>query len=127
MKRKLKIEEQVNPQRGDEHCPYRKETRVPRVRLAGKWLQAAGLAPGQHVEITVIARGVIELRLCSPEFNIVAQRLDHAIAAACEYAAELIRTARQHFPKSMRNADKFQLENTCATIGKAIAKAKGEP
>jgi len=45
---------------------------------------------------------------------------------ALEYAAELIKIARNHFPKSMRNGDKFQLENTCATIGKAIAKARGE-
>jgi len=37
--------------------------------------------------------------------------------------AELIPLARGHFPKSIHNGDKFALENACATIGKAIAKA----
>ena len=56
----------------------------------------------------------------------------HLIAAApdmlqaLECAAELIKVARNHFPKSIRNGDKFQLENTCAAIGKAIAQARGE-
>ena len=45
---------------------------------------------------------------------------------ACEYAAELIKTARRYFPKSIRNRDRFQLENVCATLGKAIRKAKAE-
>jgi hypothetical protein len=45
---------------------------------------------------------------------------------ACEYTAELIKIARRYFPKSIRNRDRFQLENACATIGKAIRKAKGD-
>ncbi len=44
---------------------------------------------------------------------------------ACIYAKKLIEIARQYFPKSIRNTDKFQLENTCAAIGKAIYKAEG--
>lgn len=44
---------------------------------------------------------------------------------ALEYAASLIKVARQYFPKSVKNSDKFQLENTCAAINKAIAKAEG--
>ena len=44
---------------------------------------------------------------------------------ALHYAAELIHTARKHFPKSVQHADRFQLENVCATIGKAIAQAEG--
>ena len=39
---------------------------------------------------------------------------------ALEYAAELIKTARRYFPKSIKNSDRFQLENACASIGKAI-------
>lgn len=75
--RKIKIEE-----RGDF---YRKRT-VPTVRLKGKWLQAAGLAPGQYVTVTVVSPGVIELRLCGqPEpdghYQIAALRLDKAIEA----------------------------------------------
>lgn len=46
---------------------------------------------------------------------------------ALEYAAQFIPTARRRFPKSIKNRDSFQLENVCATIGTAIAKAKGEP
>jgi len=44
---------------------------------------------------------------------------------ALKYADKLIKTARQYFPKSIKNSDRFQLENTCATIGKAINKAEG--
>jgi len=46
---------------------------------------------------------------------------------ACKYAAELVKVARQYFPKSIKNSDKFQLENVCATIGKAIHKAEAIP
>ncbi|MFA5048969.1 MAG: hypothetical protein WC516_08150 [Patescibacteria group bacterium] len=45
---------------------------------------------------------------------------------ALKEADKLIALARQFFPKSIHNSDKFQLENTCATIGKAIAKAEGK-
>ena len=45
---------------------------------------------------------------------------------ACTQAAKLIETARQYFPKSMHNSDKFQLEQTCAAIGAAIAAAENE-
>jgi hypothetical protein len=44
---------------------------------------------------------------------------------ACKEAAKLIQTARKHFPKSIKDSDKFKLENTCATIGTAIFKATG--
>jgi len=44
---------------------------------------------------------------------------------ALRYAAELIPTARRYFPKSVKFSDRFQLENVCATIGKAIAQAEG--
>lgn len=49
-----------------------------------------------------------------------------ALLKACEAALDLIETARQYFPKSIKNSDKFKLENTCAAIGTAIAQAKGE-
>ena len=48
------------------------------------------------------------------------------LLAACEMSAQLIKVARQYFPASIRNSDKFDLENTCAAILKAISKAKGE-
>lgn len=60
-----------------------------------------------------------------------AKRLAHCwnchdeLVQALQYAEELIRVARNHFPKSMRDSDKFQLENTCAAIGSALHKAKG--
>ena len=44
---------------------------------------------------------------------------------ALEFAAQLIPIARRYFPKSIKNRDRFNLENTCATIGKAIYNAKG--
>ena len=48
-----------------------------------------------------------------------------AMLEALRYAAELIPTARRYFPKSVKFSDRFQLENVCATIGKAIAQAEG--
>lgn len=35
-------------------------------------------------------------------------------------SAKLVEIARQHFPKSMHNSDKFQLEQTCAQINVAL-------
>lgn len=83
MKRKLKIEEEI---RCNSLQPYKATVRVPKVRLSGKWLQAAGFNPGAHLDLTVISPGVIELRVCGQkrddhEFSIAAMRLDHAIAA----------------------------------------------
>lgn len=43
--------------------------------------------------------------------------------SALRLAAELIETARKHFPKSIKHADTFTLENVNATIGKAINRA----
>jgi hypothetical protein len=43
---------------------------------------------------------------------------------ALGYAMGLITIARRYFPKLITNSDKFQLENTCAAIGKAIFKAE---
>jgi hypothetical protein len=62
MKRKIKIEEEFPQTR----ATYRDLPAVPKVRLKGKWLQAAGFNPGAHLELTVIAPGVIELRVCGP-------------------------------------------------------------
>jgi hypothetical protein len=42
---------------------------------------------------------------------------------ALSYAAELIKTARRYFPKSIRNRDKFQLENTNAAIVDVLYRA----
>jgi hypothetical protein len=44
---------------------------------------------------------------------------------ALKDAESLVKIARQYFPKSIQNGNKFTLENTCAAIGKAIAKAEG--
>lgn len=44
---------------------------------------------------------------------------------AARYALELISTARNYFPKSIQNRDRFQLENINAAIGTAVAKAEG--
>lgn len=45
------------------------------------------------------------------------------LLAALEEVQELIKTARQHFPKSVKNADRFKLELTSASISKALHKA----
>ena len=78
MKRKLKVEE-FNP-----GAKYRANPATT-IRLKGQWLQRAGFLPGQHVTLTVVSPGVIELRLCgmtpkpSADYYLAADRLDHAI------------------------------------------------
>ena len=47
------------------------------------------------------------------------------LVEALRDAARLIKTARRYFPKSIKNSDRFQLENTCATVNKAISKSVG--
>ena len=79
MKRKLKIESQVQDNGRADY--QRKTRRVSVVRLKGKWLQAAGFPPGQHLELTVISPGVIELRVIglrpaqSPELAAIGARV----------------------------------------------------
>lgn len=43
-----------------------------------------------------------------------------ALAEALKEAANVINLARRYFPKSMHNADKFTLEQTCAAVNKAL-------
>lgn len=74
----------------------------------------------------------IELPVLAPD-DVKQQQADNArliatspeLLAACKMAAKLILTARQYYPKSMHNNNKFDLENTNATIMAAIAKAEG--
>lgn len=47
------------------------------------------------------------------------------MAEALTHAAEIIKVARGYFPKSIRNRDRFDLENTNAAITKALIKARG--
>jgi hypothetical protein len=57
-KRKLKVEENGTA--------YEAVRRVPLVRLKGQWLRAAGFAPGQRVEICLVAMGHLQIRLVEP-------------------------------------------------------------
>jgi len=75
--RTLKIEEA-----GDAH----RYGIVPKIRISGKWLETAGFKPGERVTLALISPGLIEMRSGnapepSPDFQIAAMRLDHAIAA----------------------------------------------
>lgn len=45
---------------------FGKPTKASMIRLKGLWLQAAGFPVGASVELTVIAPGVIEIRLNPP-------------------------------------------------------------
>ncbi len=38
----------------------------PKIRLMGKWLEAAGFIPGTHVSVRCIASGLMELRCMTP-------------------------------------------------------------
>jgi len=39
---------------------------IPKIRLMGRWLERAGFNPGQRVQVTRVAPGVIELRAPDP-------------------------------------------------------------
>jgi hypothetical protein len=62
----------------------------PKVRLKGRWLQAAGFNPGTQIQVTVCSPGVLELRVIGSErdraarlgseFLDTAQRLDLVLA-----------------------------------------------
>ena len=87
--------------------------------------------PNDRIKIMDSDQGIIAEVLChtscgTTEDNSRVIAASPELLEACEYAAGLIKIARQYFPKSMRNNDKFQLENTCAAIGGAIHKARGE-
>lgn len=51
--RTLKIEESGDSWRG---------LIKPKIRLMGRWLERAGFKPGQRVQVTCVAPGVLELR-----------------------------------------------------------------
>jgi len=51
--RTLKIEADGDPYKG---------LIKPKIRLTGRWLEDAGFAPGHRVQVTCVARGIIELR-----------------------------------------------------------------
>lgn len=46
------------------------------------------------------------------------------VLEALKIADNLVKIARQYFPKSIRNTDRFQLEAACATIKGALAKVE---
>jgi hypothetical protein len=50
--RKLKIEEEGDRWKGIK----------PKIRVMGKWLERAGFKPGQHVQISCVSPGMIEMR-----------------------------------------------------------------
>jgi predicted RNA binding protein with dsRBD fold (UPF0201 family) len=71
-----------------------------------------------------------EIAVCFPaceqvEANARLMAASPQMLQALEYAQEILNLARQYFPKSIQNRDTFQLNNACATVGKAIHIAKG--
>jgi hypothetical protein len=69
--------------------------------------------------------GKRESRQLRDEHNaVVNENVD--LLAALKDAAEVLRTARRYFPKSIKNSDTFHLLNIEAnSVGKAIRKAQG--
>jgi len=45
---------------------------------------------------------------------------------ALKDAMLFVKLSRQYFPKTIKNRDKFTLEATCASLGKAIHKAEAK-
>lgn len=85
MSRCIKIEEM-----GD----YARKKTVPSIRLKGKWLQAAGFPPGQHLQLKVVALGCLELRVIteseSREQKAHRQRVAECLEAAAKQADALL-------------------------------------
>lgn len=84
------------------------------------WTQATDISIEQSFERSRAAKKLIACwnaceGMADPEQAIP------ALVDALERSLGLIATARQHFPKSIRNNDRFSLENTCATVSKALA------
>jgi hypothetical protein len=46
------------------------------------------------------------------------------LIGAAEYAKEQLENARQYYPKSIKNSNKFNLENAIASLGKALYNAE---
>lgn len=96
----------------------------------GEWEAVFGELDGQgefsvyQGETGTICRGDNEMLGWKANAQLIAAAPD--LYEACKVAQELVKIARQYFPKSMQNSDKFQLENICATIGKALFKAEGK-
>jgi len=55
----------------------------PKIRLVGRWLERAGFKPGNHVHVTCVAPGLIELR--SPD----AMTVDPAQPASADQGQRL--------------------------------------
>ena len=68
--------------------------------------------------------GTIGLAKEKAAFIVRAVNSHEEMLEALKEAQKVISLAREYFPKSVRHADKFSLENTCATIGSAIAQAE---
>ncbi len=92
----------------------------------GKWEWSTGDPHKRNYGVYSIEGGRIAeiLNQNSANAQLIAAAPD--LLEACKEAFDLIDFARQYFPKSIKNNAKFKLENTCATIGKAIPKAEKE-
>lgn len=73
---------------------------------------------GEHIAEICAADGVTD----EADAALIAAAPD--LLAALESAAKLVQTARQYFPKSVKHADRFALELTCADINAALAKVR---
>jgi hypothetical protein len=90
---------------------------VTKVNPLDNWVIAVNLDdPMKRNMIANLYRNKVDANLCAAAPDMY---------EALKEASKLIDLARQYFPKSIHNSDKFQLENTCATIGKALAKVEG--
>lgn len=75
---------------------------------------------------TMIATDYGRKKVCGVASLIDNETHGRELMTALKTAAKLVGNARQYFPKSIKNSDKFGLELACAEIGKAIHAAQGE-
>lgn len=119
----------VMPQPTHTPTPWRVSENIIEIRTFVKdVLDSRGIPTGvliEEVDRELSTPNAVAHADANAAFIVCAVNSHEELLEALKEAQKLISTARQYFPKSMRNSDKFSLENTCAAIGNAIAKAEG--
>jgi hypothetical protein len=93
------------------------------IELSGM-VQIRGGNTGTTADKSICAIGCSSCTTDEDESNAALIAAAPDLLEACKVASDMMRLASRYFPKSIQNSDKFMLENVCASLDKAIAKAE---